>query len=174
VLLHDSDDTERQGLAVRRMYRTLAPQVTENPVFMHLTKTTPEGIRAAVDQCAEVGFEMIILSFGSGLDMESKSELYIQSVAESVKYAHSKGIEIGGYNLMSSSRHVGGGGDCLGPDGKPDGASCLASDWSDRYFETIKHFINRTGPNLFSLSLFLPLHIVRCCRHPRGSVGKSE
>ena len=46
VLLHDSDDTERQGLAVKRMYRTLAPQITENPTFMHLTKTTPAGIRA--------------------------------------------------------------------------------------------------------------------------------
>ena len=65
TLLHDSDDTERQGLAVRRMYRTLAPQITENPTFMHLTKATPAGIRAAVDQCAAVGFEMIILSFVS-------------------------------------------------------------------------------------------------------------
>jgi hypothetical protein len=61
----------RKGLAVRRMYRVLAPQVTENPVFMHLTDTSAEGVRKAVDQCAAAGFEMIILSFGSGLDMES-------------------------------------------------------------------------------------------------------
>jgi hypothetical protein len=33
VLVQDSDDTERQGLALRKMYRTLAPQVTENPIF---------------------------------------------------------------------------------------------------------------------------------------------
>jgi hypothetical protein len=65
TLLHDSDDSERQGLAVRKMYRTLAPQITENPIFMHLTDATPLGIRTAVDQCAEVGFEMIILSFGT-------------------------------------------------------------------------------------------------------------
>ena len=44
-----------QGLAIRKMYRVLAPQVTENPVFMHLTDTTPKGVRKAVDQCAEVG-----------------------------------------------------------------------------------------------------------------------
>ena len=44
-----------QGLAIRKMYRILAPQVTENPVFMHLTDTTPKGVRKAVDQCAEVG-----------------------------------------------------------------------------------------------------------------------
>lgn len=127
------------------MYRTLAPQVTENPVFMHLTNTSPQGIKDAVDQCAEVGFEMIILSFGSGLNMESKDPAYINSVAESVAYAHSKNISIGGYNLMSSSRTVAPGGNCIGPDGKPDGASCLASSWSDDYFDTIKNFIVKTG-----------------------------
>lgn len=63
----------------------------------------------------------------------------------SVAYAHSKNISIGGYNLMSSSRTVAKGGNCLGPDGKPDGASCLASDWSDDYFATIKNFIEQTG-----------------------------
>jgi hypothetical protein len=30
--------------------------VTENPIFMHLTDTTPKGVRKAVDQCAEVRF----------------------------------------------------------------------------------------------------------------------
>lgn len=45
---------------------------------------------------------------------------------------------------MSSSRTVAKGGNCLGPDGKPDGASCLASAWADDYFATIKHFINVT------------------------------
>ena len=54
VLLHDTDDTERQGLGIRKMYRTLAPQITENPIFMHLTDATPSGIRRAVDQCHEV------------------------------------------------------------------------------------------------------------------------
>lgn len=58
VLLQDSDDSERQGLAIRKMYRILAPGVTENPIFMHLTDTSPAGVRKAVDQCAEVGFEM--------------------------------------------------------------------------------------------------------------------
>ena len=145
VLLHDTDDTERQGLGVRKMYRTLAPQITENPIFMHLTDTTPAGIKKAVDQCAVVGFEMIILSFGSGLNMESKDPAYIRSVAASVAYAHSKNISIGGYNLMSSSRTVAPGGNCVDPAGKPAGASCLASDWSDDYFSTIKNFIVQTG-----------------------------
>ena len=112
LLVHDTDDIERQGLGIRKMYRTLSPQVTENPIFMHLTDASPAGIRSAVDQCNASGFEMIILSFGTALNMESKDEAYIKSVAESVEYAHSKGIEIGGYNLMSSSRTVAPGGGC--------------------------------------------------------------
>ena len=35
VLPFDSTDRERQGLAVRRMYRTIAPWATENPLMMH-------------------------------------------------------------------------------------------------------------------------------------------
>jgi hypothetical protein len=144
VLLHDSDDAERQGLAIRKMYRTLAPQITENPIFMQATNTSLQGLKATVDQCAETGFEMITLSFG-GLNMESKDPAYIESVAEGVAYAHSKGIEMGGYNLMTASRYVAPGGNCLGPNGKPDGAACLASEWGDDYFATIKNFIEKTG-----------------------------
>ena len=126
------------------MYRLLAPQITEIPIFMQATDVSPEGLRAAVDQCVETGFEMIMMSFGDGMNMESK-KTYIQSVADGVAYAHSKGIEVGGYNLMSASRHVAPGGNCLGPGGKPDGAACLASDWGDGYFATIKNFIEKTG-----------------------------
>mmetsp|Transcript_39281 Transcript_39281/g.126227 ORF Transcript_39281/g.126227 Transcript_39281/m.126227 type:complete len:761 (-) Transcript_39281:56-2338(-) len=145
VLLHDSDEAERQGLALRRMYRTLAPQVTENPTFLHLTDATEAGIRRAVDQCAAVGFEMIILSFGSGLDMESTDPAYVRSVAASVEYAHSRGIELGGYNLMASSRRVGHAGDCVNASGAWNGAACLASSWSDGYFRRVKDFIEATG-----------------------------
>jgi len=48
---------------------------------MHLTDTSPAGVKKAVDQCAEVGFEMIIMSFGSGLNMESKDPAYIKEVS---------------------------------------------------------------------------------------------
>eukprot|EP00911_Craspedida_sp_UC1_P001207 UC1_evm2s912 len=144
TLLHDSDNKERQGLAIRRMYRTLAPQTTENPVFMHLTDTSPSGVRDAVDQCVAVGFEMIIFSFGTSFDMENKDPDVIAEWTKSIAYAHRHNISVGGYNLMSSSRTVPEGGNCVDPDGKPIGASCLASEWSDDYFRTIKHFIEAT------------------------------
>ncbi len=40
-LIHDSTDRERKGLALRRMYRTLAPWVTENPILMHVRNADP-------------------------------------------------------------------------------------------------------------------------------------
>jgi len=36
VLPFDGTDRERCGLALRRMYRTIAPWVTENPLMMHV------------------------------------------------------------------------------------------------------------------------------------------
>ncbi|MBO7391196.1 MAG: NPCBM/NEW2 domain-containing protein, partial [Verrucomicrobia bacterium] len=56
----DSDDRERQGLFKRRMYTTIAPWVTENPIFLHLTSSDPEVVKRSVDLCAEVGYEMIL------------------------------------------------------------------------------------------------------------------
>ena len=49
------------------------------------------------------GSEMIIMSFGSGLNMESKSPLYIKEVAASVAYAHSKNISIGGETTTTAA-----------------------------------------------------------------------
>ena len=73
VLALDGTDRERNGLSIRKMYRTLAPWITENPIFLHLVTTNKSKVKAAIDQCAETGYEMVILSFGSGLNMEDLS-----------------------------------------------------------------------------------------------------
>ena len=74
ILVNDSSDRERKGLAQRKMYRTISPWVTENPIFMHLRYSDNESVKRAVDQCAETGFEKIILSFGSGFNIEDTSK----------------------------------------------------------------------------------------------------
>ena len=148
-LLYDSDDRERQGLALRRMQRVVAPWITENPILMHLTTSDSASIRRAVDQCARVGFEMIILSFGSGFNMESEDPAYLARVKADVDYAHGKGIEIGGYTL-TSSREVDPKYQVIDPATNRPGAifgtaPCLASAWSDQYFSRLRHFIEVTG-----------------------------
>jgi len=149
-LVPDSADRERKGLAVRRMYRTLAPWATENPIFLHLTSSDPAVIRKAVDQCVDVGFEMIILSFGSGLDMESTDPAYLAKMKEVADYAHAKGIEIGGYSLLAS-RRIDDADDVINPKtGKTGGAifgnsPCLGSRWGLAYFEHLRGFLAATG-----------------------------
>ena len=73
-LIHDNRDRERQGLAMRKMYRTISPWVTENPILMHVRRADEKAVKTAVDQCADVGFEMVIMTFGSGFNIEDSSK----------------------------------------------------------------------------------------------------
>ena len=146
----DSYDRERKGLFQRRFYRALAPWTTENPIFLHLTSNNPEVIHTAVDQCAETGYEMIIMSFGCGLNAEDVSPENIAFWKSQVDYAHSKGIEMGCYSLLSS-RHINDENDCINyRTGKPGGmrfgySPCLQSQWGIDYFDHIEKFITETG-----------------------------
>ena len=152
-MLHDSDDRERKGLARRKMYRTVAPQVTENPILMHVRSAEPDAVRLAIDQCAEVGFEIVIMTFGSGFNVESEDPEYISTMKELSDYAHSKGIQLGGYTLMCASRGVGEEFNCIDPDtGQPGSrfgqSACLASSWADGYFERVLNFMDATGMDI--------------------------
>lgn len=151
---YDSYDRERKGLFKRRFYRTVAPWLTENPIFLHLISTDPEVVRRAIDQCAECGYEMIILSFGSGVDMETNDPKHIEKMREFADYAHSKGIEIGGYSLLAS-RWISDSVDVVNPKtGKRGGMTfgsspCLCSDWGYKYFDKIRSFCEKTGFTVF-------------------------
>ncbi|MCW5557227.1 MAG: alpha-galactosidase [Verrucomicrobiae bacterium] len=145
-LLLEDDDRERTGLAHRRMYRTLTPQVTENPIFLHLRNSDSESIRRGVDQCVEVGFEMVILTFWSGFDMESEDPAYIARIKADFDYAHSRGIKIGGYVLLCTTASKGPEHDAISPEThKPDGSLCLGAAYTDAYFEKLYRFMDATG-----------------------------
>ena len=152
-ILHDSDDLERKGLARRKMFRTVAPQVTENPILMHVRSADPDAVRLAIDQCAEVGFEMVIMTFGSGYNIESENPEYIQTMKELADYAHSKNIQLGGYTLMCASRGVGEEYNCVDPEtGKPGSkfgqSACLASKWGDGYVQRVLNFMDAAGMDI--------------------------
>ncbi|MEO9892262.1 alpha-galactosidase [Aurantibacter sp.] len=152
-LLQNGNDRERNALGVRKMYRALAPWSTENPIFMHLTSTEPDVVKTAIDQCVTTGYEMVILSFGSGLNMEDTSATNIKKFKKLADYAHKKGIELGGYSLFSS-RTINEEVDAINKEtGKPGGtkfnnAPCLASQWGYNYLEKLKVFFEKTGFDL--------------------------
>ena len=130
-LVHDSSDRERRGLALRRMYRTIAPWVTENPIMLHCKTSSKEKVLAAIDQAASVGFEMVILSFGSGFNSENDAAEYLEHWKAINDYAMAKGIHLGSYSLYSS-RSAGHGNDIVTPKGtKPTHGRCpaITSEW---------------------------------------------
>lgn len=171
-LVHDSSARERRGLALRRMYRTIAPWVTENPLMMHMRSAQPDAVRRAIDQCADVGFEMLILSFGSGFDMEDARAPTLTQWREVAEYAHARGIEIGGYSLLSSRFIDPPGDNIVNPaTGKPGGqkhGTCpaLASPWGQRYFATLRAFFATTGFDLLEHDGSYPGDIDAAARPP--------
>lgn len=169
-LIYDSTDRERKGLALRRMYRTIAPWVTENPLYVNVTPADPVTVRRMIDQCAEVGFEMVGLSFASGFDIENDSPAYVREVKELVDYAHRKGIELGGYSLLAS-RSVGPADDVIDPRTKKPGGAvygsspCLGSRWGEAYIAKVKTFIERAGLDLFEHDGSYPGDLCASTRH---------
>jgi hypothetical protein len=154
-LLMDSYDRERRGLAIRKMYSTVAPWTTENPIFMHLVSRNDEEVISAIDQCAATGYEALILSFGSHCNIENTSTENLERWKKLANYAHQKNIFIGGYSLFSS-RKISDTDDVIDPvTGKPDAAAffgnapCFGSNWGLNYLATIKKFISYTGFDIF-------------------------
>lgn len=170
-LLLDSYDRERNGLAQRRIYSTIAPWTTENPVFMHLVSTDEKVVKTAIDQCAETGYEAVILSFGSGLNMEDTSAANIRTYKAYADYAHGKGIALGGYSLFSS-RRIDDETDVIDPKtNKPGGAffghaPCLGSRWGLAYIAKLKKFIGETGFDLFENDGPYPGDVCASTTHP--------
>ncbi len=167
----DSYDRERRGLAVRKMYRTIAPWTLGNPIFMHLVSKNDQEVKNAVDQCAATGYEALILSFGSHVNMEDTSAANIARWKMLSDYAHARGILIGGYSLFSS-RRISDKDDVISPlTGKPGGAffgnaPCFGSEWGLAYRDKIKYFIKQTGFDIWENDGPYPGDVCASTTHP--------
>ena len=167
-LIHDSWDRERKGLEHRRMLRGLAPWATENPILMHVSGSQDEPVKKAIDQCAEVGFEMVIMTFGSGFNVEDESHNNLERMKKLADYAHSKGVALGGYSLLAS-RHVGGGNDVVMPKGMTPtfgNSPCLESPWGINYFRQLYNFYEKTGLDILEHDGSYPGDICISKDHP--------
>lgn len=170
-LLMDSYDRERRGMMIQRMYATVAPWTTQNPIFMHLVSRNDEQVITAVDQCAATGYEALILSFGSHCNMEDTSAANVARWKKLTDYAHSKGILVGSYSLFSS-RRINDETDVIDPKtGKPGGAffgnaPCMGSKWGLAYINNLKYFITKTGFDLFENDGPYPGDVCASTVHP--------
>jgi hypothetical protein len=170
-LVLDSYDRERNGLARRKMYRALTPWAMQNPIFMHLVSKNDEEVKTAIDQCVATGYEALILSFGSHINMEDTTALNIARWKTLAQYAHERGIKIGGYSLFSS-RTISPETDVISPlTGKPGGAffgnaPCLGSEWGLDYLKKLKNFFSQTGFDIFENDGPYPGDVCASTSHP--------
>ena len=175
LLPYDSYDRERNGLAQRRLYRTVAPWSTENPLMMHVRYADWDTVRNAIDQCAEVGFEMVILTFGSGFNIEDDSEEYLDQMRTYAEYAREKGIEIGGYSLLASRRISERDDVAMPPGQRPTfgNSPCLLSEWGEDYFRKLYRFYEKTGFRLLEHDGSYPGDVCMADHHP-GHKGLAD
>ncbi|MCX7007667.1 MAG: hypothetical protein NTY53_10550 [Kiritimatiellaeota bacterium] len=156
-LVQDSTDRERQSLALRRMYRAVAPWVTENPVLMHVRSAAPEAVKLAVDQCAAVG---------SGFNFENRDAKYQQQIKELSDYARSKGVALGGYSLLASR---GAGTKTDNTQGSPPRFGvmpCLGAQWGVDYLAQLKTFIATAGLGVLEHDGSYPGDCCAATNHP--------
>lgn len=172
ILPFDSYDKERNGLALREMYRTIAPWVTENPMMFHITRSGWEEYTNGVDQCAELGYEMLNFSFGSGFNPEDESEKNYNQMNKYVAYADKKGIKIGTYSLLAS-RSISEKDDVINPKtGRRGGfatfgnSPCLGSEWGQEYFRKMYKMFREIGFMTFTHDGSYPGDICASKEHP--------
>ncbi len=165
-LAPDSDDRERRTMAMRRMYRTVAPWITENPILMHIVASDDKRVRAAIDQAADVGFEMVIMSFGSGFNFESRDANYQQRYKALADYAHTKGVALGGYSLLASR---GAGTKADNTQGSPPRFGvmpCLGAKWGEEYLAQLKSFMGTAGLSVLEHDGSYPGDMCAATNHP--------
>ncbi len=144
-LAQDATERERKTLAVRRMYRTVAPWVTENPVLMHIRSAQPDAVKLAIDQCAEVGFELAVLTFGSGFNFESRDPNYQAQIKELVDYGRARGVALGGYSLLASRGAGTNADNTQGVPARYGVMPCLGATWGSNYLAQLQHFMRFAG-----------------------------
>lgn len=149
-LLQDSDDVNRRSLGVRRMYRTIAPQVTEHLLTATTPNQDPAVLLPLMDQMHELGFEHFNVSFWPGISHDNLDPAYIEKWKGITDYARERDIIVSGYELMVAARSRGAAQDTVDPvtgrPGSPFGSSlCLGTEWADAYFDRLWTFFDQTG-----------------------------
>ena len=144
-LLLGATDRERRGLALRRMYRTLAPWSSENPLMFHVRSAKPEDLRKAIAQAADVGFELLIMTFGSGFNFESRDPAYRAEYKQIVDEARGRGLALGAYSLLASRGAATPADNTQGSPPRFGVMPCLGAKWGIDYLAQLRSFIGEAG-----------------------------
>ena len=169
----DSSERERRGLTIRRFWRLVAPWTDENPLIFHLTASADDKVREGIRQCRETGFETLLMSFGSGFNLESREPAYHERYARLSAEAKAAGLAFGGYSLTASrsagipSDNVQGGEPRFGC------CPCLAARWGQDYLAAIKDFMRVADFGIFENDGPYPGDTCAATNHP-GHAGYDD
>ncbi|MBQ8333529.1 MAG: hypothetical protein IJX93_07125 [Clostridia bacterium] len=151
---------------VQNLYRRAAPWVCEAPLFLHLISDDSKVLRDTADMLADVGYDMIIQSFGSGVRLESENPEYIARVKSDYDYVHSKGLTIGGYTLAIIRDYRPMNHDCATNGDHNQISRCLCTKWSEGYWNRVVNFLEKTGSDFIEIDG--PYHFYTCTGNQPG------
>jgi hypothetical protein len=159
-LLHDGasagggaydDSEERRSLARRRMFRTLAPQTTENPLLFYSTDASNSSVALVAEQWSSIGGEAMLLGYGSGFNPSDLSAKNVQATKAKFEIAHNHSLLIGGYIFLQGPP----GGtplavQCHNPDEPSQGINQadMSTAWYQAFLDRIVRFIELTGQDM--------------------------
>ena len=161
----DSTERERRGLTMRRFWRLIAPWTEESPLFFHLRASKEAAVREGLHQASEAGFEAVLMSFGSGFNLESRDPEYRTKYAALSKEAQDQGLVLGGYTLTSSrgakTKEDNVEGECRFGKGP-----CLGAQWGKEYFQCLKDFMAEAKFGIFENDGPYPGDVCASTNHP--------
>lgn len=160
MLAHTSTYYEQKMIEVKQMYRKICPWVLDSPLIFHVLSDKENKLKKTIDMVKNANFDMVIQSFGSGVNIESTNEKYKQSHRKIYDYAHSKGLRIGGYTLAIVKNYRPVKGKERNTSDKSKIMRCLATEWSEEYWKNILSFYDSTGAD--SIEIDGPYHFLEC------------
>jgi hypothetical protein len=134
--------------------------------MFHKIQSDPAAIRAALDQAAEVGFEMVIMSFGSGFNYESTDPNYLARYKELADYGKVKGVALGGYSLLASRGAATAADNTQGQPPQYGVMPCLGAKWGQNYLQTIRTVSETAGLGLLEHDGSYPGDRCAATNHP--------
>ncbi len=109
---------------------------------------------------------MMIMTFGSGFNFESRDAKYQAHVKELADYARSKGLALGGYSLLASRGAGAAADNTQGPPARFGVMPCLGARWGIDYLAQLKHFIEVAGLGVLEHDGSYPGDLCAATNHP--------
>jgi hypothetical protein len=175
-LWSDSAEPERKGFGRRAMTRLLAPQSQEAPFTFHTGTTDESTFKALVLQLSSVGgFDLLMMSFGSGFTMEDTSLENLAKIGELISYSRAHGIEVGGYDLIAEKAPTASEEEfaVVNTDTNAStGALCFASGWRRQITDRVLTWVN--NQSLTAIETDGPYGGAVCGSHDHDHYGADD